>query len=182
MVNLEAAVVWGPFSMQGEWANLEVDSTSVPGFQTVNPTYEGWYVDASLYLTGETRTYEGATGEFGRPKVKNPVLWGEKKGGWGAWQIAGRYDVLNLADKNNAIIGFNGTTGGSAQACTLCGEQNTWLIGVNWWLNDYTRMALNVTQSHIEGGNPFNAFGVVGANQNKGADITGVGLRAQVDW
>jgi phosphate-selective porin OprO and OprP len=53
---------------------------------------------------------------------------------------------------------------------------------VNWWLNDYTALKLNVTQTHVEGGNPFNAFGVVGANQNKGADITGVGLRAQVDW
>jgi hypothetical protein len=49
-------------------------------------------------------------------------------------------------------------------------------------LTDYTRLMLNVTQSKIEGSNPVNAFGVVGANQNKGADITGVGLRAQVDW
>jgi len=49
-------------------------------------------------------------------------------------------------------------------------------------LNDYTALKLNVTQSHIEGVNPTNAAGVVGANQNKGADITGVGLRAQVDW
>ena len=71
---------------------------------------------------------------------------------------------------------------GSAQACTLCGDQNTWLIGVNWWLNDYTALKLNVTQTHVEGGNPFNAVRRVGANQNKGADITGVGLRAQVDW
>jgi phosphate-selective porin OprO and OprP len=183
LVNLEAAFVWGPFSMQGEYATLEVDSVNpLLPFTTANPEYEGWYVDASLYLTGETRTYEAATGEFGRPKVKHPVLWGKGGGGYGAWQIAGRYDVLNLSDKNNAIVGFNGTTGGSAQACTLCGDQNTWLIGVNWWLNDYTALKLNVTQTHVEGGNPFNAFGVVGANQNKGADITGVGVRAQVDW
>jgi phosphate-selective porin OprO/OprP len=183
LVNLEAAFVWGPFSMQGEYANLEVDSVNplVP-FTTANPTYDGWYVDASLYLTGETRTYEAATGEFGRPKVKHPVLWGKGGGGYGAWQIAGRYDVLNLSDKNAAIIGFSGDTGSSAQACTLCGDQETWLIGVNWWLNDYTALKLNVTQTHIEGGNPFNAFGIVGANQNKGADITGVGVRAQVDW
>lgn len=196
LVNLEAAVVWGPFSMQGEYATLDVDSVNPPvpctgsilQCGTVNPSYEGWYVDASLYLTGETRTYEAATGEFGRPKVKRPVLWGKGGGGYGAWQIAGRYDVLNLADKNGTIVGysssgdFGGTTGAGSSACTLCGDQNTWLIGVNWWLNDYTALKLNVTQTHVEGGNPFNAFGVVGANQNKGADITGVGLRAQVDW
>ncbi len=196
LVNLEAAFVWGPFSMQGEYANLEVNSVNLPvpctgaffKCATVNPSYDGWYVDASLYLTGETRTYEAATGEFGRPKVKHPVLWGKGGGGYGAWQIAGRYDVLDLSDKNSTLVGYNGTTGGSAQACSLCGDQNTWLIGVNWWLNDYTALKLNVTQTHIEGSNPVNAFGVnslgigVAANQNKGADITGVGLRAQVDW
>ena len=63
----------------------------------------------------------------------------------------------------------------------ICGDQQTWLIGVNWWVNDYTRFMLNVTQSKITGGNPLNAQGG-SANKNDGADITGVGLRAQVDW
>jgi phosphate-selective porin OprO/OprP len=180
LLNLEAAFVWGPFSMQAEYAQLWVDSFG--SLQTVDPKYDGWYVDASWYLTGETRTYEAATGVFGRPKVKNPVLWGNGKGGWGAWQIAGRYDVLNLSDANGALVGFGSNTASATVACTLCGNQETWLFGINWWLNDYTRLALNVTQSKIEGSNPVNAFGTAGANQNKGAEITGVGLRAQVDW
>ena len=50
-----------------------------------------------MFLTGETRSYK--EGEFGRIKVKNPVLGGGKGGGWGAWQIAGRYDVIDLTDK-----------------------------------------------------------------------------------
>jgi phosphate-selective porin OprO/OprP len=180
LLNLEAAFVWGPFSMQGEYAQLWVDTPAILG--TVDPEYDGWYVDASYWLTGETRNYEADTGEFGRPKVKRPVLWGQGGGGWGAWQIAGRYDVINLSDKSNALVGFNSNTASAIVACTLCGDQNTWLIGVNWWLNDYTRLALNVTQSKIEGGNPLNAFGVVGANRNDNAEITGVGVRAQVDW
>jgi phosphate-selective porin OprO and OprP len=181
MLNLEAAFVWGPFSMQGEYAQLWVDTNRI--LDTVDPTYNGWYVDASYWLTGETRTYEAATGEFGRPKVKHPVLWGQGGGGWGAWQIAGRYDVIDLSDKSNALLGFSANTASlPIVGCTLCGDQNTWLIGVNWWLNDYTRLALNVTQSKIEGGNPLNATGTAGANRNDGADITGVGLRAQVDW
>lgn len=180
LLNLEAAFVWGPFSMQAEYAQLWVDSFGA--LQTVDPNYNGWYVDASWYLTGETRTYEADTGEFGRPKVKNPVLWGKGQGGWGAWQIAGRYDVIDLSDANGTVVGFSSNTASSIVGCTLCGDQRTWLIGVNWWLNDYTRLVLNVTQSKIEGSNPVNALGSVGANQNKGADITGVGLRAQVDW
>jgi phosphate-selective porin OprO/OprP len=187
LVNLEAMAIFRSLSVQGEWAQLNVDSSNtVPGVgRNPNPTYTGWYVDASWFITGETRSYEADTGEIGRPKVINPVLWGEHRGGWGAWQIAGRYDVLNLSDKNTALWGFKDTTSkdpADAVACTICGDQKTWLIGVNWWLNDYTRLMLNVTQSQISGGNPFNAKGDKGANQNNGADIRGVGLRAQVDW
>jgi phosphate-selective porin OprO/OprP len=101
LVNLEAAFVWGPFSMQGEYATLEVDSVNpLLPFTTANPEYEGWYVDASLYLTGETRTYEAATGEFGRPKVKHPVLWG-KGGGAGA---PGRSRPLACSSERRAIL------------------------------------------------------------------------------
>ncbi len=182
LFNLEAAFIWGSFSVQGEYANLNVDSASGNqlGLNVVNPnpTYNGWYVDASWFVTGETRNYEGDTGEIGRPKVKHPV----EDHGWGAWQIAGRYDVLELSDKNNVLVGWSSTSQSTLAACTICGDQQTWLIGVNWWLNDYTRLALNVTQSKITGGNPLNATGAAGANKNDGADITGVGLRAQVDW
>jgi phosphate-selective porin OprO/OprP len=91
-------------------------------------------------------------------------------GGWGAWQIAGRYDVLDLSDKAAAIPG-----------CSECGEQETWLVGLNWLLTDYTAIKLNVTQSKITGGNGGVPSGS-GFNKNNGAEITGVGLRAQVDW
>jgi phosphate-selective porin OprO/OprP len=139
----------------------------------VNPTYTGWYVDASWYLTGETRNYDAPGGTFGRTKVKNPVWNGS--GGWGAWQIAGRYDVIDLSDKAQAM--------NTSYGCNECGEQETWLFGLNWLLTDYTRLMLNVTQSQITGGNNGFAKGSnTGFNKNDGADITGVGLRAQVDW
>jgi phosphate-selective porin OprO and OprP len=175
MFVLEAAFVWGPFSMQGEYAQLEADipaNIQTLGFDAdprISPTYNGWYVDASWYLTGETRNYEAAEGIFGRTKVKKPVFGGS--GGWGAWQIAGRYDVIDLSDKA-ANIG----------ACTECGEQETWLVGVNWLLTDYTAIKLNVTQSKITGGNNAPRGSGDGFNRNDDAEITGVGLRAQVDW
>jgi phosphate-selective porin OprO/OprP len=169
--HLEAVFIWGPFSMQGEYAQLKTNGAGYNNnnvaVSSVSPTYNGWYVDASLYLTGETRNYEAATGEIGRTKVKNPVLWGQGGGGWGAWQIAGRYDTLDLTDKGAAMFATYG--------CTECGEQQTWIAQLNWLMTDYTALKLQVSQSHITGGN-F-AF-----NKNNGADITGVGLRAQVDW
>jgi phosphate-selective porin OprO and OprP len=182
MFVLEGAFVWGPFSMQGEYAQLEADGTDFfldGGIITdvpvpVNPTYVGWYVDASWYLTGESRNYEADEGIFGRTKVKHPVF-NSYNGvrGWGAWQIAGRYDVIDLSDQGEAM--------GTSYACSECGSQETWLIGLNWLLTDYTAIKLNVTQSKITGGN--NGFPAgSGFNKNDGADITGVGMRAQIDW
>lgn len=160
MFVLEGALVWKSLSVQGEYAQLKTDLPTNLG--SVSPTYNGWYVDASWYITGEMRNYEADEGVFGRTKVKNPVYGGS--GGWGAWQIAGRYDTLDLSDKAAAIAA------GGVETCGDCGEQKTWLIGVNWWLTDYTALKLQVSQSEIEGGD------------NDGATIDGVGLRAQVDW
>jgi phosphate-selective porin OprO/OprP len=150
-------VIWKSFSVQGEYTQL--DASIAPGFVGSDPTYNGWYVEANWFITGETQTYQD--GVIGRPKVKNPVF----QGGYGAWQIAGRYDVLDLTDRATAI-----------ESCTMCGEQNTWLIGVNWWLNDRTRLQFNYNESAIAGG-----F-LNGANVNDGAKIKGFGARAQVDW
>ena len=63
--------------------------------------------------------------------------------GWGAWQIAGRYDVIDLSDKS-AAVDF-------AYGCSECGEQATWLIGLNWWLTDYTALKFQYSQSEIKG-------------------------------
>ncbi len=163
---VEGAAIWGPWHVVGEYTQLEGEVA--PGFIGSDPTYNGWYVEAGWFVTGETRPYKD--GVFGRVKVKNPVLGGGKGGGWGAWQIAGRYDVLDLTDEATAI-----------PTCTLCGEQKTWLIGVNWWLNDYTRFQFNYNESDIEGGALRLASGG-SANRNDGATIKGFGARAQVDW
>lgn len=162
MFVLEGAFVYKSFSVQGEYAQLQTEIPTTVA--TVNPTYNGWYIDASLFLTGEMRNYRADSGTFGRIKVKNPVFGGEGGGGWGAWQIAGRYDTIDLGSNATAI------TNGGVVTCGDCGEQKTWLLGVNWWMTDHTALKLQLSQSEISGG------------ANNGADITGVGLRAQIDW
>ncbi len=125
---LEAAYVHGPWSVQGEYGQLQADINE--RFVGDDPTYWGYYVSASWFLTGETRPYK--FGEFTRQKVLNPVF----EGGHGAWQLVARYDVLSLTD-NAETIAF----------CTTCGQQNTWQLGVNWWLNDHTRVMFNYGKS-----------------------------------
>lgn len=154
---LEAAAVWGPWSVQGEYGQLKSDIA--PGFAGADPTYDGWYVEGSWFLTGESRVYK--KGKFVRPKVKRPV----NEGGRGAWQLAAKYDVINLSDKATTI-----------EDCTMCGDQSTWLLGLNWWLNNHTRVTFNYNESKITGGY------LNGMNENDGAKIKGFGARAQVDW
>jgi phosphate-selective porin OprO and OprP len=190
---LEGAVIWGPVHVVGEYTELDA-SIARDAFGTTvccsgsDPTYNGWYVEAGAFLTGETRSYK--EGEFGRIKVKNPVLGGGKGGGWGAWQIAGRYDVIDLTDKAQTIQNANIVSGGNflqslSTSCTLCGEQKTWEIVVNWWLNDYTGLQFQYSQSDIDGGPLLvtTASGaVVSANQNDKAKIEGFGTRLRFDW
>jgi phosphate-selective porin OprO/OprP len=175
---VEGAVIWGPWHVVGEYTQLEAEVS--PLFLGSDPTYTGWYAETGWFLTGETRSYKH--GEFGRIKVKNPVIGGGHGGGWGAWQIAGRYDVLDLSDKALTLQGnVAGLVGPTSVNCSLCGEQKTWLIGINWWLNDYTRFQFNYNESDINGGPLFLANGS-SANRNDGANIKGFGMRAQVDW
>jgi phosphate-selective porin OprO/OprP len=54
----------------------------------------------------------------------------------------------------------------------MCGEQATWQIALNWYLNDYTRLMFDYSESDISGRFDLNA----------GANIKGFGMRAQVDW
>jgi phosphate-selective porin OprO/OprP len=180
---LEGLIIWQSFHVQAEYTQLEAEIS--PLFVGSDPTYTGWYVDAGWFITGETQSY--SKGVFGRPKVKNPVVW-SKGGGWGAWQLAGRYDVLDLTDKATSIQGPAvvippiAPSVNVANACTLCGEQTTWIVGVNWWLNDYSRIQFQYGESEIEGGNFALAGNAAGFNRNDGANIKGFGTRFQVDW
>lgn len=159
---LEGAVVYNRFSVQGEWGSLDVD---IPPSVSprLNPDYEGWYVEGSVFLTNDMRNYKAKAGEFTRVKVSNPV-WGGS-GGWGAWQLAGRYDSVNLGSDAGPLLA-------AGHDCDQCGDQETWTVGLNWLLTNYTALKFNVTSSDI--GGVFNV--------NDGAKIDGFGLRGQIDW
>ena len=113
---LEAAALWGPFALQGEYAQLDVElptgnfirgnppfapgqlaSVANPFIGDPDPTFNGWYIEGSWFFGGH-KTYED-DGRWGRPKVDNPMFHGS--GGWGALQLVGKYDVLDQSDAHS---------------------------------------------------------------------------------
>ena len=125
LFGLESALVYGPFSLQGEYM-LSKNETTFGG----DLDFDGYYIQASYFLTGEYRAYKNANGIFDRIKPKQNFAWGK---GIGAWEVAARFSSLDLND--------GGVRGGEADNITL---------GVNWYLNPNMRWMLNYTMADIE--------------------------------
>lgn len=142
---IELAGVTGPFSVEGEWGWMSANGIN----GGMDAKFNGGYIDISYFLTGESRGYKG--GKFDRVSVQNPIF----SGGSGAFQVAARYDVIDLTDSAVGIIG---------------GKQTSYVFGVNWYLNNYSRVMANYSKSDIDGG------------VNDGENIDTFGLRFQVDW
>jgi len=131
LIGLETAWVHGPFSIQGEWVGVPVRR----GGGAKNPFFHGGYIYGSWFLTGESRHYSRGSalgrfqqGVFQRVIPKSNVFDQRVNGisGIGAWEIAARWAYITL---NSA-----GVQGGAMDEVTL---------GVNWYLNPYTRVSTN---------------------------------------
>ncbi len=120
LLGLEAAGVYGPFSLQGEWIRA-----SLSGGGGSEPTYNGYYVYGSYYLTGESRRYSTKSGTFKQTRVRQPL----GKGGFGAWELGLRFSGLDLTDKD-----------------VLGGEEKNLTVGLNWYPNNNVRFMANYVQ------------------------------------
>jgi len=128
ILGLESALVYGPFSVQGEYIYTDVDGKG----GSSSPAFDGFYVQGSYFLTGEHRRYKTSTGAFSR--VKPRKNFSSKDGGLGAWEIAGRYSQIDLSDSS--------IRGGKLKDIT---------VGLNWYLNPNTRMMWNYVRSRLGG-------------------------------
>lgn len=125
LINGELASTWGAWHAQSElrYNLLNLNNGGVAGFPS-------FYAQTGLILTGEHRPYNKTNAVLGHVKPKCPV--GIKGGGIGAWEIACRYSLIDLND--GAIRG---------------GELRNMTYGLNWYLNDFTRMQFNYISSDL---------------------------------
>ncbi len=97
---LEAALIKGPWLLQGEVMRMELDRKT-----HADPTFDGGYIQGSWIITGEKHQYSGKNGTFKQIKPKSP---------YGAVEVAVRYSTVDLEDKtvtggegDNLTIGIN---------------------------------------------------------------------------
>jgi phosphate-selective porin OprO/OprP len=126
---VELAAMYGPLSFQSEYAKSTVERNTGSDVD-----FDAFYAQVGYTLTGESRTYKGSDGEFKRlvPKSKFSL----KDGTWGAWEVAARYDQVDLEDRD--ITG---------------GEEKRISLSLNWYLNEDVRILAGYTKAFdLDGG------------------------------
>jgi phosphate-selective porin OprO/OprP len=129
-----------------------------------DPSFNGWYAQASWVLTGEAKPYKADKAAFGLPTPADPLSFDSS--GIGAWELAARYSVLDLND-NAGFAGFLTPVGG-----VRGGRQNIWTVGFNWYPNNAIRFLLDYQHTNVSRLNT--------AGADIGAHLDTVALRAQL--
>jgi len=151
----ELALITGPISVDAEHAVLKANLAN-PAEGDVDPTFTGGYVAASFFLTGAKRNYRASRGTFSAPKLDSPI----DKGGLGAVEAVARFDRVDLSDQ-----GIRG------------GEQDSYTLGMNWYLHQYVRVMFNYTHARIKNAQ------LVLTNGDDGANTVNIaGVRLQLAW
>ena len=129
----EAAGTYGPLFFQGEYFWFNVDRTAFAPLPSLR--FQGGYAEAAYVLTGETRPYNAASASYGGIAPANPFSLAG--GGWGAWEIAGRYSTIDLNDRLGAATGVAG------------GRQTIYTLALNWYVNRKVRFLFDYLHGNI---------------------------------
>jgi len=163
----EIAAEKGPLFAEAEYESIHVDrSDGEP-----SPTFNGFYVEGSWLLTGETRLYNASTGAFDGPNVAHP--FSRADGGWGAWELAVRYSDANL----NYDPGAPGSAPGPA--AIRGGDQAIWSVGMNWYPNQVFHFMLDFDHVDIERLSPNGANFSTPDGAQIGQSYNVIALRSQ---
>lgn len=140
----ELGGTWRNFWAFGEYAHRTIHSSTVDAVDhAASSVYAGWLI------TGEKPGFSARSGVWGTTRVSRPVT----DGGIGAWELAARFDRYDFTDAPRG------------------GEGDAWTLGLNWYLNDWSRLMLNYVR--------WTTDNQVGAYQGRDSGNT-VNVRAQV--
>lgn len=112
----------GSLGLQGEYVQAWLKSV-----ERNDPSLNGWYLQGSYFITGESRPYTGTL--FGRLNPNHNFL----DGGSGAWEIAARYARANLSEGTETGLGVLAA----------------FTAGLNWYWNPNVRLMFNYTRADV---------------------------------
>jgi phosphate-selective porin OprO/OprP len=156
----EAAATIGSLYLQGEYFWFNVERKALPFLPDLK--FQGGYAQAGYILTGETRKYNPATASYGGVIPNNPFEF--NSGGWGAWEIAGRYSTMDLNDQLGSVNGIAG------------GRQNVYTLALNWYVNRNVRFMFDYLHGNVAKQISPTNFG------DAGAKFDAFAMRTQVAW
>lgn len=124
--NLQTAFIYGPFSASAEYFDASVSATGTG----VDRDYDGYYVEASYFLTGEHRVFKWKDGKFDRPNV-----------GKNAWEIAARFASADVSDAASTAANSGASKAGESDETTL---------SVNFYPNRTFKFSANYTLADVD--------------------------------
>ena len=125
-VNAELAMLYGPWSFQGQGYYTSLDASSAD-----DPDFWGYYAFLSYFITGEHRNYNRSIGVF--TGVEPQPSFHPMKGKWGAWELALRHSYVDL---NDGII--------------KGGKESNITAGLNWIHNRNARVMFNYIHAYVK--------------------------------
>jgi phosphate-selective porin OprO/OprP len=144
----QAYYYYGPLGVIAEYARSSQDVSN--GTTTANLDNDAWQIAASYLITGEDASFKG---------VKPKQVFDTDKGGWGAWELVARYQENNIDDAAFS----SATVTRYADPRNNARSTKSWTAGVNWYLNQNVKIALDYENTSFDGGGNVNAAGTAGA-------------------
>ena len=140
-LGLELAYVNGPLSLQSEYIDVEADGDVAPPDTSADDgacvddngdlascadiDFDGYYLQASYLLTGESRSYRTRGAYFDKVSPASSL---------GAWELVARYEDADVDD--------------DVEGRTVDAEK--WILGVNWYANKNVRFMLNYIDAEVD--------------------------------
>ena len=140
----QAYYYYGPLGIIAEYARVSQDVSN--GTTSANLENDAWQIAASYLITGEEASFKG---------VKPKNVFDTDKGGWGAWELVARYQENNIDDAAFS----SATTTRYADPRNNARSAKSWAAGVNWYLNQNVKIALNYENTSFDGGGNVTAAG-----------------------
>ena len=125
---------YGPLSLLGEYAISDQGVRNTATHAQADLHNTAWEISGGWVLTGEKASFNGVT-------PLHP--FDPRNGQWGALQVVGRYEELNIDNDAFPVFANPATSASAAQA---------WSAGLNWYLNRNIRVNASFSHTTFTGG------------------------------